>query len=70
MPKKKLPPEIRDYFVKMGKKGGASGGHARASNMTAEERSESARKAVSARWAKRKAIPKSGLRGDEHVARD
>jgi hypothetical protein len=56
MPRKKLPPEIRDYFVRMGKKGGALGGHARAANMTDEERSESARKAVTARWAKRRRI--------------
>jgi len=54
VPKKKLPPEIRDYFVRMGKKGGASGGHARAANLTAEQRSESARKAVTARWKKAK----------------
>jgi len=54
MPKKTLPPEIRDYFVRMGKKGGASGGHARAINMTAEERSEAARKAVLVRWEKNK----------------
>jgi hypothetical protein len=51
---KKLPPEIREFFVKMGKKGGASGGHARAANMTAEQRSEASRKAVQARWAKKK----------------
>jgi hypothetical protein len=54
MAKKKLPPEVLAYFVRMGKKGGASGGHARAANMTAEERSEGARKAVQARWAKAK----------------
>ena len=30
---------------------GAKGGHARASTLTAQERSESARKAVAARWA-------------------
>jgi hypothetical protein len=54
MPKKKLPPEVLEYFVRMGKKGGASGGRTRAANMTAEERSESARKAVQARWAKTK----------------
>ena len=54
MPKKKLPSEIRDYFVRMGKKGGALGGHARAAKMTAEERSDSARKAVTARWQKAK----------------
>jgi hypothetical protein len=52
MPRKKLPPEIREFFVRMGKKGGASGGHARAANMTPEQRSESARKAVQARWKK------------------
>jgi len=54
MPRKKLPPEIRDFFVRMGKKGGASGGHARAAHMTPEQRSEAARKAVQARWAKAK----------------
>jgi hypothetical protein len=32
--------------------GGAKGGKARAANMTPEERSESARKAVNARWEK------------------
>ncbi|HEV2200811.1 MAG TPA: hypothetical protein VGR73_13405 [Bryobacteraceae bacterium] len=50
MAKKKLPPEVLAYFVRMGKKGGASGGHARAAKMTAEERSESARRAVLVRW--------------------
>jgi hypothetical protein len=55
MAKKKLPPEIRDYFVKMGKQGGALGGHTRAANMTPQERSDSARNAVSARWARTKA---------------
>jgi hypothetical protein len=54
MPKKKLPPEVLAYFVRMGKKGGASGGHTRAANMTDEERSESARKAVMARWRRAK----------------
>jgi hypothetical protein len=52
--KKKLPPDVLNYFVKMGRKGGKLGGTARAANMTAEERSESARKAVRARWAKKK----------------
>ena len=45
--KKKNP-----YAVALGRKGGLKGGHARAANMTAEERSESARNAVLARWAK------------------
>jgi hypothetical protein len=52
MPKKKLPPEILEYFVKMGRKGGRIGGKARAEKLSAEERSESARKAVTARWSK------------------
>jgi hypothetical protein len=36
--------------VALGRKGGKKGGPARAASMTAEERSESARKAVAARW--------------------
>lgn len=38
--------------VALGRKGGLKGGHVRAAKMTAEERAESARKAVLARWAK------------------
>jgi hypothetical protein len=38
--------------VALGRKGGLKGGHARAAKMTPEERSESARKAVQARWEK------------------
>jgi hypothetical protein len=41
--------------VALGRKGGLKGGPARAAKMTAEERRESARKAVLARWAKAKA---------------
>ena len=52
MRKKKLPPEIRDYFVRMGKLGGALGGKARAENLTPQERSDSARRAVTVRWQK------------------
>jgi len=40
--------------VMLGRLGGLKGGYARAANMTPEERSESARKAVRARWAKAK----------------
>jgi hypothetical protein len=54
MPRKKLPPDVRDYFVRMGKKGGLIGGKARAAKLSAEELQESARKAVQARWAKAK----------------
>ena len=38
--------------VALGRKGGIRGGPARAAKLTAEQRSESARKAVRARWAK------------------
>ncbi len=40
--------EIREYFAKFGKQGG----NATARNRTAEQRSDAARKAVQARWAK------------------
>jgi hypothetical protein len=54
--KKKLPPEVLEYFTRMGRKGGLMGGPARAAALTQEERSESARKAVQARWAKAKPV--------------
>ena len=38
--------------VALGRRGGKKGGPARAAKLTAEQRSESARKAVQARWAK------------------
>lgn len=38
----------------LGRLGGAKGGRARAANMTKEERSEAARKAANARWAKKR----------------
>jgi hypothetical protein len=40
--------------VALGRKGGKVGGKARAANMTPEQRTESARNAVLARWAKAK----------------
>ncbi len=52
MPKKRLPADVLEYFVKMGKKGGLIGGRVRAEKMTAEQRTESARRAVLARWHK------------------
>jgi hypothetical protein len=39
--------------VALGRKGGLKGGKARAASMTPEQRSESARKAATARWTKR-----------------
>jgi hypothetical protein len=53
MPTKKLPPDIRAYFAKMGSIGGKTGGRIRASKLTPERRKEIAQQAVAARWAKR-----------------
>jgi hypothetical protein len=39
--------------VELGRRGGIKGGAARAAKLTASERSESARKAALARWAKK-----------------
>ena len=51
----KNPYEGKDpAAVALGRKGGRKGGPARAANMTPEQRSESARTAVTARWAKLK----------------
>jgi len=47
------------YAVALGRRGGKIGGRARAANMTPEERSEAARIAVLARWARyRESHPK------------
>jgi hypothetical protein len=48
------------YAVALGRKGGLKGGPARAANMTPEQRSESARNAVLARWAKERASEDAG----------
>jgi hypothetical protein len=56
MSRQKLSPEFRAYFAKLGRKGGKKGGAVRAARMTPEQRTESARKAVLARWAKKKAL--------------
>lgn len=46
-------PDERDpAAVELGRKGGLKGGKARAAKMTPEERSEAARKAAQARWAR------------------
>jgi hypothetical protein len=48
------PDEGKDpAAVELGRRGGLKGGKARAAKMTPEQRSEAARKAASARWAKR-----------------
>lgn len=48
---KELPPDVRDYFARMGRKGLFFGWKIRANKLSAEERSKSARKAAKARWA-------------------
>jgi hypothetical protein len=58
MPRKNLPPEVLEFFKRQGARGGKKGGTARAANMTPEQRSEAAREAVKARWAKEKSTPK------------
>ena len=45
--------------VALGKLGGSKGGKIRAERLTAEQRTEIARKAVTARWAKAKAKQKN-----------
>jgi len=48
------PDEGKDpAAVALGRKGGLKGGKARAAKLTPEERSEAARKAAAARWARR-----------------
>jgi len=44
-------PEQNAAAVALGRRGGLKGGKARAAKLTAEQRSESARRAVRARWA-------------------
>ena len=57
MAKKKNP-----NAVALGKLGGSKGGKIRAAKLTAEQRSEIARKAVLARWAKARAkAPRKNL---------
>jgi hypothetical protein len=46
--------ELRELARKLGRRGGLKGGPARAAKMTPAERSQAARKAVNARWAKKR----------------
>jgi hypothetical protein len=54
MAKKRLPADIKAYFVKMGAQGGRIGGKRRAEALSPERRKEIARIAIAARWAKQK----------------
>lgn len=53
MAKAKSDP-VREYLRKIGARGGKKGGPARMKKLTAEERTELARKAIAARWEKAK----------------
>jgi len=55
MAKKKLPPEVLEFFRKQGAKGGKIGGRRSLETMTSEERSARAKKAADAATAARKA---------------
>jgi len=52
MARKHEPAKKNPAAVMLGRLGGLKGGYARAAKLTAEERSESARNAVQARWEK------------------
>lgn len=55
-----MTPEQIAYYTKVGKRGGAKGGHLAALRMTPEQRHERAVKAAAARWSKKgKKAPKS-----------
>jgi hypothetical protein len=54
MPKKKLPPDILEFFREQGAKGGKIGGKRSLETMTPEARTARAKKAVAARKAKKK----------------
>jgi len=56
--KKRLPPEVLDYFRKQGAKGGRIGGKRSLETMTPEERTARAKKASTAAAAARKAKKK------------
>jgi len=49
------PETVKEYLTRIGRKGGLKGGTARAKKLTAQKRSEIARKASQSRWAKQRA---------------
>jgi hypothetical protein len=60
--RKKLPPEVIEYFRKQGERGGKIGGETAARNMTAEERTARAKKAAAASAAVRSSKAKTGAK--------
>jgi hypothetical protein len=59
---KQLPPDVLEFFKKQGSLGGKTGGKKRWEGVSAEERSEHARKAVRAREEKRAAKTKKKVK--------
>jgi len=49
-----MTPEQIAFYTKVGRKGGAKGGHLAALRMTPEQRHERAVKAAAARWGKKR----------------
>ena len=45
---------VKEYLARIGRKGGLKGGRARAMKLSAERRSDIARKAAKARWVRRR----------------
>ncbi|MGA2736579.1 MAG: hypothetical protein ABSG65_03910 [Bryobacteraceae bacterium] len=54
MSEKKLPADIKAFFVEMGARGGRIGGKRRLDTISPERRREIAQKAIAARWAKKR----------------
>lgn len=54
MARKKIPAEALEFFRKAGSRGGKIGTKARMKKLTPEQRTELARKAAAARWAKKR----------------
>lgn len=54
MRRKRLPEDVHEYFVKMGRIGGLKGAAARIGKVSPERRKEIAMKAIGTRWAKTK----------------
>jgi hypothetical protein len=69
MRKDKLPPEALEFFKKQGAKGGRMGGSKAWENLTPEERSARAKKAVAAREAKRAAAKSGEVRSKKAAAK-
>jgi hypothetical protein len=69
MSKDKLPPEVLEFFRKQGSKGGKMGGSKAWENLTADERSARAKKAVAAREAKRAAAKSTEVRSKKAAAK-